>query len=352
MAQKYLTENPARTIDLTIEALDADKVIIVTDNNVDKIVLPKLKDSIIVSQSAKVAIPPGEDGKNLNSVARIWDKMEEEGATRHSIVLNIGGGVVTDLGGFAAATYKRGVRTINFPTTLLGAVDAATGGKTGINYRGLKNEIGAFHLPIKVIISSLPFASQSREEILSGYAEMIKTAFISDRDFYIHLSDLEKIINDSKLLGEVVEKCVSIKDDVVAQDPTEKGLRKILNFGHTAGHAFETLRIEKNQPVTHGKAVAHGMLVALILSHKITGFDSYEVNQYASFLKTFFGSALISCEDVDHTIEKMNSDKKNRKYGEPAFTLLKEIGVPEINCVPTQTEISESLEIYLDMMGA
>ena len=349
MAQNYLTSNPAQTIDSTMEALQTDKVILVTDQNVEKIVLPLLEDSRIVNNSPRSIITPGEPGKTLETVTQIWDKLEEAGATRRSVVLNIGGGVVTDIGGFAAATYKRGIRTVNFPTTLLGAVDAATGGKTGINFRGLKNEIGAFHLPSKVIISALPFKSLDREEMLSGYAEMVKTALFSDREFYIQLYDLENLVEDTTALGEAVEKCVCIKDDIVSQDPREEGIRKVLNLGHTAGHAFESLRFEKGTPVTHGKAVAHGLLVTLILSHIKLGFDSYELNQYLLFLKRYYGSALMRCEEMDKVIDKINRDKKNRTYGEPAFTLLKQIGVPEINCVPTQSELKEALELYIDM---
>lgn len=349
MAQEYLTLNPAQSIDNSIRDLDPDKVVVVTDQNVERIVFPSLAGSSIVSSAPRVAIIPGEKGKNLDSVAAIWDKLEETGATRRSIILNIGGGVVTDLGGFAGATFKRGIRTVNFPTTILAAVDAATGGKTGINFRGLKNEIGAFHMPSKVLISTLPFHTLSQEEFLSGYAEMVKTAIISNQEFYVHLLDMEKLMEDEKKLGIAVEKCVKIKEEVVAQDPTEKGLRKILNFGHTAGHAFESLRIEKGLPVSHGKAVAHGMLVALILSNIKLGFDSYEVNQYKNFLKSNYGTALVQCADVEEVIKKMNSDKKNRNYGEPAFTLLKEIGEPEINCIPSQQELSEALELYIDL---
>lgn len=349
MAENYLTQNPAATIDITMETLDADKVITVTDRNVEKTVLPLLEESKIVSSSPLIAITPGEEGKTLDTVTKIWDKLEESGATRRSVVLNIGGGVVTDIGGFAASTFKRGIRTVNFPTTLLGAVDAATGGKTGINFRGLKNEIGAFHMPSKVIISALPFKSLAPEELLSGYAEMIKTALFSDKDFYLQLYDLEKITGNTDLLGEAVEKCVCIKDVIVAQDPKEKGLRKVLNLGHTAGHAFESLRIEKGMPVTHGKAVAHGILVALLLSHMKLGFQSYEVTQYRNFLKDYYGTALMTCADMEKVVKKMNSDKKNRTYGEPAFTLLKEIGAPEINCIPSQTELTEALELYIDM---
>ena len=349
MAKEYLTLDPSKTIDQTIERLDTDKVVLVTDRNVEKVVLPKLAQSAVVTSSPRVAITPGEEGKTLETVASIWDKLEEAGATRRSVVLNIGGGVVTDLGGFAAATFKRGIRTVNFPTTLLGAVDAATGGKTGINYRGLKNEIGAFHIPEKVIISPLPFSSLSKEEMLSGYAEMIKTALISDRNFYIHLLALEAVAGNSQILGEAVEKCVEIKDEVVAQDPDEKGLRKILNFGHTAGHAFESIRIKKGMPVTHGKAVAHGMLVALILSHIKFGLDSVEINHYQRFLKENYGQALIQCADLEEVVNKMNSDKKNRSFGEPAFTLLREIGIPEINCIPSQSELTEAFELYIDI---
>ncbi|MCH5242863.1 MAG: 3-dehydroquinate synthase [Muribaculaceae bacterium] len=349
MAENYLTHEPASTIDSTIEALEADKVIVVTDENVEKIVIPSLEGSSIVKTSPRIAIIPGEEGKTLETVTKIWDKLEETGATRSSVVLNIGGGVVTDIGGFAASTYKRGVRTVNFPTTLLGAVDAATGGKTGINYRGLKNEIGAFHMPTKVILSAIPFRSLSREELLSGYAEMIKTALFSDKDFYLQLYNLEDVVEDTQILGSAVEKCVGIKDEIVAQDPHEKGLRKVLNLGHTAGHAFESLGIQKGFPVTHGKAVAHGLLVALILSHIKLGFDTYELEQYRRFLREYYGGALMQCEDMEKVLTKMNSDKKNRKYGEPAFTLLKGIGDPVIDCHPSQTELTEALELYIDM---
>lgn len=348
MAQKYLTDNPAAAIDKAVEELAPDLVLVTTDTNVERIVLTAFQSSRVVKESPLIALPPGEEGKTLDNVVKIWEKLEDIGATRRSIVLNIGGGSVSDIGGFAASTFKRGIRTINFPTTLLGAVDAATGGKTGINFNSLKNEIGSFHLPSKVIISPLPFTSLSQEEILSGYAEMVKTAIISDFDFYIRLLNIEKVLGAPELLGEAVEKCVAIKDEIVAQDPKERGLRKILNFGHTAGHAFEVLNNSLGNHVSHGYAVAHGMLVALILSHIKLGFSSEELHHYKNFLKNNYGASLINCRDVEAVVEKMSNDKKNRRHGEPLFTLLQEIGKPAINCALTPDEIREALEIYID----
>lgn len=351
MAAKYLTTEPTKQIDTIVENLQPDKVVVVTDMNVLAKVIPALSSSRIVSESPCVAITPGEEGKNLQSVVEVWKKLEEAGATRNSLVLNIGGGVVTDLGGFAAATFKRGIRTVNFPTTLLGAVDAATGGKTGIDFNGLKNEIGAFHNPSNVIISVLPFASLPDEEVMSGYAEMIKTALIADRSLYCRLLNPDDVLNNDDLLGETVEQCVRIKEDVVAQDPQEKGLRKILNFGHTAGHAFESLRISRGLDITHGKAVAHGILPALILSNMLLEFPSMEVEIYRNFLCENYGGALIGCKDVKQVIDLMSADKKNARHGEPLFTLLKEIGEPVINCKVDSSELSEALEIYIDMCG-
>lgn len=349
MAGKYLTENPALALDHIVTELKADKVLVVTDMNVVKFVFPLLGDSKVISGSPRIELASGEDAKNLENVANIWGKLEEIGATRSSVIVNIGGGVITDMGGFAAATFKRGIKTVNLPTTLLGAVDAATGGKTGINFNGLKNEIGAFHMPSKVIVTPLPFATLNHEEILSGYAEMVKTAIISDMEFYKELLDLDSVISDEMKLGVAVEKCVSIKDEIVSLDPTEKGLRKILNFGHTVGHAFESLRIEDGNPVSHGKAVAHGMMVALFLSRLELGLDQEETERYSRFLIKHFGGPLVEKNRTEEIIKKMNSDKKNKSHGKPAFTLLDGIGEPKVDCIPSSNNLNDALELYFSL---
>ncbi|MDE6337643.1 MAG: 3-dehydroquinate synthase [Muribaculaceae bacterium] len=339
-------------LDEAVEKLQPASVTVVTDSNVDRDVMPLFAGSTVVKKGNKVVIPPGEDHKSIESVTHIWVALEEANATRRSVVVNIGGGLITDIGGFAGATFKRGIRVVNLPTTLLGAVDAATGGKTGINFNGLKNEVGAFHLPSEVIISALPLATLSRREILSGYAEMIKTGLIADATLYNELLHVEEVIADTMRLEKAMKRCVEIKEDVVANDPTEKGLRKILNFGHTAGHAFESLAIERHQSLTHGEAVAHGMLVELILSHMLKGFSSTELHRYATnVLKPLYPRVKVSCDDVDLLIGFMAHDKKNAKAGQPNFTLLTAPGDPVIDCLPDIKDIRTALEIYLDMMG-
>lgn len=343
--------NPlAEEVDKAVGLLQAPTLTVVTDRNADKYVMPFLAKAKSLAHANKVVVEPGEDHKNLESVTAIWNALEEAGATRKSAIVNVGGGLVTDIGGFAAATFKRGIRFINVPTTLLGAVDAATGGKTGINFNGLKNEIGAFHLPSDVIISARPLATLPRRELISGYAEMVKTGLIADAVLYRELLDVEEMLADHDRLERAMKRCVEIKEDVVRQDPTEKGLRKILNFGHTAGHAFESLAIERQQPLAHGEAVAHGMLVELILSHMLKGLDSMEVHRYANeILKPAYPGANVKCEDIPDLIRLMAHDKKNAVVGKANFTLLIRPGVPEIDCVPDTKDIEAALNIYFDI---
>ena len=344
-------ESVRSELDAVVEELNPATVTVVTDANVEAAVMPMMQGCRTLARANRVVLLPGEDHKSVESAIEIWKALEEAGATRKSLVVNIGGGLVTDIGGFAAATFKRGIRFVNVPTTLLGAVDAATGGKTGINFNGLKNEVGAFHLPSRVIISALPLGTLSRREQVSGYAEMLKTGFIADADLYKELLDMEGVLADTARLERAMKRCVEIKEEVVAQDPTEKGLRKILNFGHTAGHAFESMAIERHRPLAHGEAVAHGMLVELILSHMLKGFPSEEVQRYAVVLKEQYPHITVTCDDIPQLIALMAHDKKNAQAGRPNFTLLTAVGTPEIDCLPSIKDIEAALEIYRDMTG-
>ena len=338
----------ARQISVSVDrlGLHEGELYIVTDTNVDQTVLPKLTPYCpTLSAARRIVVPAGEEHKNLTILSGIWQTLSETGATRHSAILNIGGGVVTDMGGFAAATFKRGLRCVNVPTTLLGAVDAATGGKTGIDFGGYKNEIGAFAMPADVVISAVTFETLPYKELLSGYGEMLKTALIADGALYRTLRDGATLLERPMQLQDSVEACVAIKRKITEEDPFEKGIRKALNFGHTAGHAFESLCLRRGTPIPHGVAVAHGIKTALILSHMLTGLDSGIVTQYASLLRELFPCLPIRCSDMETLLDLMGHDKKNLRAGSINFTLLSAVGEPVIDCMPTRREIREALEL-------
>ena len=349
----------AERIDGAVKRLNPSSVVVVTDQNVERDVFPLLMTSEIIRKSPCVAISPGESHKNLESLVSIWETLEKHNATRSSVIVNVGGGMVTDIGGFAASTFKRGIRYVNVPTTLLGAVDAATGGKTAINFNGLKNEIGNFHPPLDVIISSVPFVTLPQIEILSGYGEILKTALIADKNLYQDIRDIKKICACGERLENVMLRCVEIKNEIVELDPYEKGLRKVLNFGHTAGHAFEILQLNKSQSgdkidmaqiMPHGICVAHGILVELILSHKIKSLDTRWVRDYATVLKYNFPLLQFEEGDIEDLWRIMAHDKKNVNAGSPNFTLLEDIGKPVIDSYPSETEIKDALIQYSKML--
>lgn len=298
-----------------------------------------------------ITIPDGDENKTLATVTRVWDEMERMGATRHSLVINLGGGMVTDLGGFAAATFKRGVRFINVPTTLLSTVDAAVGGKTGINYHELKNEIGAFAPASDVIISTRFFDTLPIEEMKSGFAEVIKHAMLSDRDEFLRLldHDFNAPIDHDDLL-ERLRRSVQVKVDIVARDPNEQGERKALNLGHTIGHAFESLAIKRGKPVPHGYAVAWGLVTEAVLSHIKLKFPSEDVHLLGDFVRDNYREFPFTCDDYDELLELMRHDKKSRD-GKITCTLLAAIGDYCIDQTVTPDDVTAALDILRDLLG-
>lgn len=290
--------------------------------------------------------------KDLNEVQNIWQWLHTQGATRQSLLVCIGGGTVTDLGGFAAATFKRGMKYVNVPTTLLAMVDASTGGKTGFDFAGVKNEIGCFYPPIDTIIETSWLSTLPYEEILSGYAEMIKHALIADRKEYIRLLESEPMEDiDSKIHASIY-----IKKQVVANDPLEAGYRKVLNFGHTIGHALEAYshRTDIHNkleifPLRHGYAVMQGMVAALYLSVIETNCNREVLRQMSHYLVEHYGRPTCKCSDYDNLLALMRSDKKNARYGEIAFTLLEDIGQPVVNQVVSEERIKEALEYLFSL---
>jgi 3-dehydroquinate synthase len=293
-----------------------------------------------------ITIPATDTHKTLESLSHVWSELQRMGATRHSLMVNLGGGMVTDLGGFAASTFKRGIPYINIPTTLLSMVDASVGGKTGINFGGLKNEIGVFNNARSVILDTTFLRTMDHENICSGYAEMLKHGLINNEKMWAELLNfsLELSVENLEALGTMVAESVAVKQRIVTEDPTEQGIRKALNLGHTAGHAFESLALER-KPVLHGYAVAWGMIVELYLCCVKTNFPQDKMRQTVAFIKENYGRMAITCDDYPHLIELMHHDKKNQGNS-INFTLLGGIGDIRINQTATEEEIKDALDFY------
>lgn len=298
-----------------------------------------------IDERRTIVIPQGDENKNIETANKIWQFLSTNGATRHSLLINLGGGMPCDLGGFCASTFKRGIDFVNIPTTILAQVDASLGGKTGLNLGCLKNEIGVFASAKYVLISSMFIHSLNNENLLSGFAEMIKHALIADVDYLTDLKQFDTISPDYDLLQQLVCRSIEIKDNIVTIDPHEKGLRKALNFGHTFGHAFETYSMRIGRPILHGIAVAYGMVCELMLSRKkiSLGNSSKEIEQY---ITDMYGAPALKSSDFDALIELMHHDKKNDQRG-INFSLIPQIGRVEVNQIATESEIREVLDEYL-----
>lgn len=258
--------------------------------------------------------------------------------------------MVTDLGGFAAATFKRGIAYINIPTTLLSMVDASVGGKTGINFNGLKNEIGVFAPASSVLLETEFLRSLDAHNFFSGYAEMLKHGLISTPEHLAELLSFDTEQIDYAALKAMVGRSVQVKENIVEQDPKEHGIRKALNLGHTIGHAFESLALAENRPVLHGYAVAWGIVCELYLSHIKTGFPKEKMRQTIQFIKENYGAFAFNCKQYDRLYELMLHDKKNTA-GIINFTLLKEVGDICLNQTADKETIFEVLDFYRECMG-
>lgn len=341
-------------IDTLIAELGNPATVVVTDVNTGQFVMPLLiNDSAVVKASPLITVPSGESAKTVEQLTKVWKQLEQLGATRASVLINVGGGVVSDLGGFAAATFKRGMRFINVATTVLGAVDASFGGKTGINFNGVKNQIGAFAEPEAAIISSIYFNTLPASEILSGYAEMIKHGLLESEQVLGELLAYSPVYPtfDSERLLPLIQASAQVKLRVVEQDPLENGFRKVLNLGHTAGHALESLAARRGSPIRHGYAVAWGTVIALVLSHMQLDFPSETLHKVASYIRTNYGAFAVDCNDYAYLLEVMANDKKNTTAGVIAFTLLKYVGQPLVDQVCSPDNIKAALDIYRDLMG-
>lgn len=345
------TDSPAEALSRILETTGhSGPLFLLVDENTARCCLPLLSGCQDVASARIITIGAGDGCKNIDSLTKVWEEMSMNGATRGSLLVNLGGGVVTDLGGFAAATFKRGIRFINIPTTLLSAVDAAVGGKTGINFCGLKNEIGAFAPAVSVIVSSAFYATLPYMELISGYGEVLKHALLDSPEALSEAFRFDLQSADVSGISDILRRSVEVKQRIVEADPYEHGLRRALNLGHTAAHAFEALAMMRGTSLAHGVAVAHGLIVDLVLSHLMLGFPSDVLHQVAQFVKDNYPAPSFGCKDYGQLIGFMRHDKKNSSADDINFTLLKAPGEVKINCYPPEADIRAALDITCDIL--
>ena len=348
-----ITQQLEQTLSQAMQHISYDRCFILTDHTTQRLCLPVVQSFSCLREADIISIPAGDINKTLQSVEHVWQELQRQGATRHSLLVSLGGGMVTDLGGFAASTFKRGIHLINIPTTLLSMVDASVGGKTGFNFGGLKNEIGVFRDAECVILDTIFLSTLDHENLLSGFAEMLKHGLISDDHHLAQL--LQADINDLDTLRTLLAHSVAIKQRIVDEDPHEQGLRKALNLGHTIGHAFESLSFQtpslqrrsqgEASPLLHGYAVAYGLVCELWLSAVKTGFPTDRLHQVSRFINDHYGRLAITCDHYPTLLELMTHDKKNTGR-DINFTLLGGVGDIRINQTATEEEIKAALDFY------
>lgn len=323
---------------------DYSHIAILVDEFTNKYCLPIIQD-LLPTNFTKILIKSGEHHKNLATCERVWDRMTQANMDRHSLLVNLGGGVIGDLGGFCASTYKRGIDFIQIPTTLLAQVDASVGGKLGIDFHGLKNHIGVFQLPKAVLIDPKFIDTLSIQQKKSGFAEIIKHCLIRDEQEWnvIRQQSFEELD-----LSKLIAHSVAIKEAVVLEDPKEAGLRKILNFGHTLGHAIETYLLDKGKrKILHGEAIAIGMIVEAFISHQRDLISLQELEEIESYLFENYGRVKLHAEEISKIIALTAQDKKN-KGKEIRFSLLTGIGDCGYDIPVSASEMKKAIQYYLN----
>ena len=307
-----------------VNCAEFSSALIVVDKNLPLSVIKKIRNALPI-KSFVTSLSSKDQEKNITNTQKIWQALVDFGCDRKSLVINAGGGMIGDLGGFAASTYMRGIDFLQIPTTLLSQVDASVGGKVGINFLGIKNLIGSFQQPIAVIIDVDLLSTLPRREFISGFAEIIKHGLIADKKYFQFVSQ-KKLQDFSKdELVEIIRKSLQIKAAIVKKDEKENGPRKLLNFGHTIGHAIESLSFESKHPLLHGEAISIGMIAEGKLSNLVGLLSNKD---YQILEETIISCGLpvaISGIRTDRVIAKIKSDKKNN-HGKINWTLLKEIG--------------------------
>lgn len=341
----WACSDPAADLAEISASHDERQVFALADTTTASLCLPRLR--LHIPPERVITIPAGDEHKDYHSLLHVWQTLSDAGATRHALLICVGGGMVCDLGGFAAATFKRGIECCNVPTTLLAQVDASLGGKTGMNLGDLKNEVGAFRQPDHVLIDTALLDTLDRDNMLSGAAEMIKHGCIADVTHLEEALAIDFEHPDLTALAPLVARSIAIKEAVVEADPHEQGPRKALNFGHTLGHAFETLCLRRGTPTLHGHAVAWGMVCELMLSEQLAGLPTPAAFYVAERIDSLYGRPPFTPDDADQLAELTRHDKKNADTSHINFTLLPRLGEALVDQTATTDLVSRLLRRYL-----
>ena len=322
------------------------RIIMLVDENIEKHCLPVFRKHLPeIEIDHVITIKSGEKSKNLAQAVHIWDELTRLQVDRDALFVNLGGGVVTDIGGFTASTYKRGIPFINYPTSLLGMADAAIGGKTGIDYGAYKNQVGLFVDPISVIIGPIFLDSLDDLQWQSGFAEIMKYGLIMDRELWRLM--VGKNYHDLEEWNKIIKKAARDKIDIVHHDALEKGMRKNLNFGHTVGHAIESYYLMHDMPITHGQAIAAGMICETWLSSKIFGIECTQIDEIESMIDLNFEKFNFTEAEIPHFLELMRQDKKVRE-GKLKFSLLRKLGKATPDIEVELNLVIDSIKHYIN----
>jgi 3-dehydroquinate synthase len=348
-APVFYSEKAYENLNRFLKETEFSSVFIFVDTNTQNLCLPSFLQKLETSLTIEVIeMEPGEENKHIETCSGVWNVLSELGADRKSLIINLGGGVVTDLGGFVASTFKRGIAYINVPTTLLSMVDASVGGKTGVDLGNLKNQVGVITEPEMVVIDTAFLETLAAAEMRSGLAEIFKHGLISNRAYWNKATNLKELTLDD--LDGLIAESVHIKKQIVQQDPRENGLRKTLNFGHTFGHAIESyfLTHPHKAKLLHGEAVAAGMIIASYLSNKLTKLPDPEFEEIKEKLLEVYPPIELEVEDFEGIIDLLKFDKKN-SHGKINFVLLRKIGEPVFDCSVPMELLQESLQLYKNL---
>jgi len=327
-----------------LENASYSKVFVLVDENTHEHCLPILMPAIEQEYDFEIIeIESGEEHKNIATCTQVWEILSELNADRKSVLINLGGGVITDLGGFVASTYKRGIEFINIPTTLLAMVDASVGGKTGVDLGALKNQVGVINQPEMVLVVSEFLNTLNERQLQSGFAEMLKHGLIQDRKYW---NTLKNGVAPEQI-DELIYHSVGIKNEVVLKDPTEQNVRKILNYGHTLGHAIESYFLESpaHELLLHGEAIAIGMVLEGWLSHQLEGLTESDLIEIKKTFAARYPKTTFAPSDIDGILSLLKFDKKN-SHGNINFVLLKNIGQPVIDVQINENLLHEAFAYY------